>query len=216
MANQYQIFCLRKQHGPLSNMCVAVVQDGLRHDRTVQPSSRFPDSWGQCCHSSIDILPVMINASCQSSVDRKLEKTEGAPPSRCPFLSEMEVKRHGKLIVHDLKESGRLAREAKRRSSGGESAPSVHPPGTKLQRQSWALLTVKVSYEINEKSEREIGTCGLDPSNLIQLQSDLVAEVRPIVHSGNALASTPLTLNFSQLIKLGIRDFKGLVVPQSP
>ncbi|KZP25552.1 hypothetical protein FIBSPDRAFT_1041387 [Athelia psychrophila] len=187
-SNHYQIFCLRKQHGPLPNMCVPVVQDGLHRERTVEPSSRLPSSWGHCCHSSMDILPVTIDASCLENAD--------AIPAACPFLSEMEVKRHSKSIVHDLKESGRLAREAKRRSSGGDSSSridaglSVRPPGTKLQKQSWALLTVKISFELDDKSASDIGSLGLDPSKLIQLQSDLVAEV----------------------INLGVHDFKGLVV----
>lgn len=200
-------------------MCVPVVQDGLHRERTVEPSSKLPPSWGHCCHSSLDILPVTIDASCQSGTNCSLKNAD-AIPMPCPFLSEMEVKRHSKSIVHDLKESGRLAREAKRRSSGGGSSaridagPSVRSLGTKLQKQSWALLTVKVSYELDDQSESDIGSRGLDPSKLIQLQSDLVAEVSLTVMIQYRQPSH--VEPFSQVINLGVQDFKGLVASQSP
>ena len=204
ISNHYQIYCLRSGHPPevkedgiRPDMCIAVAHQGTTKDpahRTpLRPSPPLP--WNTCYHSSFDILPVMIEPSSPSP-----ENAETHPESpvtlldTCPSLSGSEVARHGDLIAQDLKRRAKLASSAKRESrdlsklalptghsessSQANTTLALARPCTIIQKHSWALITVKISYELDEKSKSEIQSGGLNPSELIQLQSDLVAEVR--------------------------------------
>lgn len=182
--SQYQVFCVRRglppevrEQGLLPDMCVAVsssnVVEDTRHRRPLQPSTTLP--WAGCYHASFDIVPITINSTHQATLSKNLTTAPGKP---CPVLSEKEVERHGGIIASDLKHRAKLPGKPKQpkesNEQGAATSRSPVPRVGTIQRQSWALITVNVSFSFDEDSKRDI--C-LDPSDLIRLQSDLVTEV---------------------------------------